>query len=100
MRMFPILATASMLMATPCMAQVIIATPDNGAAAQHQYRADQQENAARRDEYKAHVDASQGNYGAAQHEQNKAVEHQDRAQSQENRAAGDSQGGVRIEVGR
>jgi hypothetical protein len=99
MRIFPAIAAAAVLAATPCMAQVIISGPDNGAAARHDYHAQQQENASQRDEYKAHVDAAQGNYGAAQHEQNKAIEHQDRAQHQANRAAEDSRGGVRVQVG-
>jgi hypothetical protein len=97
MRIFPALAAASFLVATPCMAQVIISGPGNDAA-RHEYNAQRQANAAQHDEYKARVDAAEGNYGAAQHEQDKAIEHQDRAQHQANRAAEDSQGGVQVQI--
>ena len=97
MRLFAALATASILAATPCLAQVVIATPDNDAA-RHQQRADQQEHAAQRDEYKAHVDAAEGNYRGAQREQDKAVDHQEDAQHQEHRAVEDSHSGVVVQV--
>jgi hypothetical protein len=90
MRIFPALLAASALVATPCMAQVIISGPDNDAA-RHQYRADQQQHAAQRDAYKARVDAAQGNYVATQREQDKSIEHQENAQHQEHRAVEDSQ---------
>jgi hypothetical protein len=90
MRIFPVLAAASALVATPCIAQVIISGPDNDAA-RHQYRANQQEHEAQRDAYKARVDAAQGNYGAAQRERDSSIEHQENAQHQEHRAVEDSQ---------
>jgi len=90
MRFLPALATASFLIATPCMAQVIISGPDNDAA-RHQYRADQQEGAAQHDAAKARIDAAEGNYRGAAHEQDKAIDHQADAQHQEHRAIEDSQ---------
>jgi len=71
MRIFPAFATAAFLAASPCMAQV---NGDNDAA-RHEYRAQQQERAAQRDEHKAREDAAMGDRRDAAREQAEAQHH-------------------------
>jgi hypothetical protein len=99
MRIFAAFATASFLAASPCMAQIVI-SPGGDDSARHQYRADQQEHAARYDEHRARQDAAVGNYRGAAQAQDEARHHQAVAEDQEHRADRDSRGGVRVEIGR
>jgi hypothetical protein len=99
MRMFPAFAVMGLLAATPCMAQVVI-TDGNHDAARHEYRADQQDHAAKRDEVHARQDAAMGDRRAAAHEQAEAQQHAAIAQHQEHRADQDKSSGVHVDIGR
>jgi hypothetical protein len=61
-----------------------------GTSAEPGDNVDRQEHAAQRDEYKARVDAAQGNYRGAQREQDRAMDHQQDARIDQHRAAVDS----------
>jgi hypothetical protein len=89
MRIFPAFATAAFLAASPCMAQVVVGPGDNDAA-RHEFRADQQEHAAQRDEHRAREDAAMGDYRDAARERADAQRHDEAAQHQEHRAEQDS----------
>ncbi|WP_158924035.1 hypothetical protein [Acidisphaera sp. S103] len=98
MRMGYIVAMAGLLAAGPAMAQVVITTPNNGAAAAHEYQSDQARSAGHQNMDAARANAAVGNYSAA--EQDKAAAHQDfhAAHHEEHKADRDSSGGVTLQV--
>jgi hypothetical protein len=99
MRIGYAVAVATCLAGTPAMAQVIVGTPDNGAAQYHQYQADRDRAAGRQNMEAAHREAAEGNYGAAAQDREAAHEDWHAAHHQEHDAARDSNGGVVIMPG-
>lgn len=85
MRILPVFAATACLAATPCLAQVVVqTTPDSAGHQEH--RAIQQGNAAGRDEMKADMNVLQGNFGAANRDENAAMAHTDSQVRHENNA--------------
>lgn len=88
-------ALIASLAATPAFAQVIVTTPGNdAAAANHQYRADQERSAGRQEMNAARANAAAGNYGAAAQDQAAARQNWHDAHHEEHTAARDSNGVV------
>ena len=92
-------AVAALLAGSPAMAQVVIGTPDNGAAQQHQNQADQDRALGRENMDAARQQAAMGNYGAAQQDQQQAHQDWHAAHRQEHAADRDSSGGVVVQLG-
>ncbi len=99
MRINYVVALVTALAATPALAQVIVTTPDNGAAAAHQYQADQDRAAGRQDMSAARANAATGNYAAAAQDQAAARQNWHAAHHQEHAAERDSRGPVTVQLG-
>jgi hypothetical protein len=91
------IALLTALGATPALAQVIVTTPDNGAAAHHQYRAEQHRAEGREAMHAARANAAMGNYAAAAQDKAIARHNWDEAHHQEHKAMRDS--GVAVQLG-
>jgi len=86
MRISYALAVAGLLASGSAMAQVVVTTPNNGAAAAHDYQSDQDRAAGHQAMDAARANAANGNYAAAAQDQ--SVAHQDmHAAHQQARAA-------------
>jgi hypothetical protein len=96
MRISYALTVAGLLAGTPAMAQVVITSPGNGAAA-HDYQADQDRAVGHQDMDAARANAAVGNYSAAAQDQAAAREAMHDAHYQERAAERDSNG-VMLEV--
>lgn len=93
-----VVATIMALAGMPALAQVVVTTPDNGAAAAHQEGAAQDRAAGRQNMQAAHENAAMGNYGIAAQEHAAGKQDFHAARHQEHAARRDSQGGVAVAV--
>jgi hypothetical protein len=90
-RIHYVIALLTGLGATPALAQVIVTTPGNdAAAAHHQYRAEQHRAAGREAMHAARANAAMGNYAAAAQDQAVARHNWHEAHHQEHKAMRDS----------
>ena len=89
---------ATILMASPALADVVIGTGSNDSA-RHEYRADQDRAAAHHDMGEAHRDAAMGNYAGAAREQREAHHEWRDAHRQEHKADRDDNGGLSVQLG-
>ena len=98
MRISYIVAMAGLLASAPAMAQVVITTPNDGAAAAHDNQADQNRSAGHQDMNAARGNAAVGNYSAAAQDQAAAHENFRAAHHEEHKADRDSTGSVILKV--
>jgi hypothetical protein len=98
MRIGYIVAMAGLLAGAPAMAQVVVTTPNNGAAAAHDYQADRDRAAGHQDMNAARANAAVGNYAAAEQDRAAAHENFHAAHHQEHKADRDSTGGVVLRI--